>query len=114
MRTVITKEIEVIICDICGEESDIITKCRVCGKDICNNCRMWDQCEECWTDNCSFADIKRVLSDKYDYTGEPQKINILNHESDEKWNSLLYRFIGKKVKITIEEFPKHEKLHLKI
>ena len=96
MRTIITKEIEVITCDICGKETDIITKCRVCGKDICNNCRMWDQCGECWKDNCSFATINK------------EAFNTINHESKEKWKDLLSRFHGKRVKIIIEEFPKYE------
>ena len=69
MKTIITKEIEVITCDICGKESDIITKCRVCGKDICNNCRMWDQCEECWEDNCSIAVIHSKTINEEFYGG---------------------------------------------
>ena len=101
MRTTITKEIEVITCDICGKESDIITNCRVCGKDICNNCRMWDQCGECWEDNYSFATINK------------EAFNTINHESKEKWRDLLSRFQGKRVKIIIEEFPEHEELKLK-
>lgn len=101
-RTIITKEIEVITCDICGKESDIITKCRVCGKDICNNCRMWDQCEECWEDNCSIGSINRECGN-----------SIIKHASNAKWINLLSRFDGKRVKITIEEFPKHEEVELK-
>lgn len=112
MKTIITKEIEVITCDICGKESDIITKCRVCRKDICNNCRMWDQCEECWKDNCSFATIKSTLTEERGYESRPFTTIKIEHESKAKWNDVISRFVGKRIKITIEEFPKHEETKL--
>ena len=111
-RTIITKEIEVITCDICGKESDIITKCRVCGKDICNRHRIGDQCIECWKDNCSFAVINSKIIDEEFYGGRSYTVTKINHESDGKWKDLLSRFKNKRVKITIEEFPKHEEVKL--
>ena len=110
MRTIITKEIEVITCDICSKESDIITKCRVCGKDICNHHRIGDQCIECWKDNYSYANIKSTLIEEHGYESRPFTTIKIEHENKAKWNDLISRFVGKRIKITIEEFPKHEKL----
>jgi len=108
MRKIITKEIEVITCDICNKESDIITKCRVCGKDICNMHRIGDQCIECWKDNCSYAIIKSTLTEEYGYDSRPFTTIKIEHENKSKWNDLISRFVGKRIKITIEECPKHE------
>ena len=108
MRTIITKEIEVTTCDICGKESDIITKCRVCGKDICNDCRIGDQCIGCWKDNCSYANIKSTLTEERGYESRPFTTIKIEHENKAKWNDLIHRFVGKRIKITIEESPKYE------
>ena len=112
MKTTITKEIELITCDICGKESDIITKCRVCGKDICNHHRIGNQCIECWKDNCSFATITSNTTEESGYESRSYTTTIIKHESQNKWKDLLSRFQGKRVKITIEEFPKHEEVKI--
>lgn len=112
MRTTITKEIEVTTCDIRGKESDIITKCRVCGIDICDICRVDNQCEECWEDNYSIATIKSKTIDEEFYGGRSYTTTRIYHESDNKWRDLVSRFQGKRVKIIIEEFPEHEEVKL--
>ena len=101
MRTIITKKIEIITCDICNEETEYAFKCQVCGKDTCGHCAAYNMCIECWEDNCSFATINQECCN-----------SIVKHTSNAKWLDLLSRFHGKRVKITIEEFPEHEEVKL--
>ena len=111
-RTIITKEIEVITCDICGKESEHVFKCQICGRDVCSNCRAWNMCKPCWEDNCSFAMINSETEERHGYGERSHTSIILNHESPAKWRNLLSRFHGKRVKITIEEFPKYEECNI--
>ena len=112
MRTLITKETIVITCDICGMETDVIAKCLLCGKDICPRCNRCNQCIECWEDNCSFATIDSNTTEEGGYGGRSYTTTRLNHQSNEKWRDLISRFAGKRIKITIEEYPKHEEVIL--
>lgn len=65
-------------------------------------------CIECWEDNCSFANITSKATLESDYEARSNITPIICHESNEKWRNLLSKFHGKRVKNTIEEFPKHE------
>ena len=112
MRTVITKEIEVITCDICGEESEHTFKCQICRKDVCSNCRAWNMCKPCWKDNCSFATITSNTTEENGYESRSYTTTIIKHESQNKWRDLLSRFHGERVKITIEKFPKYEECNI--
>lgn len=114
MRTIITKEIEVITCDICGKESEHVFKCQTCGRDVCSNCRAWNMCKPCWEENHSFATITSKATLESGYGARSCTEIILHHESDNKWRNLLSRFHGKRVKITIEEFPKHEEVKSRV
>lgn len=110
MRKTITKEIEIITCDICGEETEHLFECQVCGRDICSNCKADNMCKSCWKDDCSFATIKSTLIEENGYKSRSFTTIKIEHESKARWNDLVSRFVGKRVKITIEEFPKHEEI----
>jgi len=37
MKKAVVREMEVMICDVCGEETDNWASCAVCGKEICHD-----------------------------------------------------------------------------
>ena len=99
---IITQEIEVKSCDICGTESKIISTCQVCGKDICPNCRAWNMCKPCWESDYSFATVEIHTTEEGGYEGRIHTHLSLKHDSKNKWYTLLERHAGKRIKILVE------------
>jgi len=100
---IITQEIEVNSCDICGEGSDHISTCQVCGDDICPNCRAWNMCKPCWELDYSFATVEIHTTEEGGYEGRTHTHLSLNHESKNKWYAILERYAGQRIKISVEK-----------
>jgi len=106
----ITKNIEVKSCDICGLESEHISTCRVCGLDMCNSCKAWNMCTNCWNTNHCFATVEVHTTTDYGYESRTHTSVSLKHDSPNKWYVLMDRFAGKRIKISIEEVLSDEEM----
>ena len=76
----VTEKVEKVIsyCDVCGEEHDWISTCRICGKDICMNCST--------SDSRDFGDYPRIYCQRCWELGEPyrKKQAVIEADAEDK------------------------------
>lgn len=98
-------EVDVPYCDICKKKAERLKNCKDCGKDICRKYEYQSSgyCKSCWAKDYTIAKVEAILDDsEHGYESRTYTFRNLIKNSVE-WHKLLYRFSGKKVKITSEE-----------